>query len=286
MATDGLNSVCTLVTNLCEKVRSELRNNQTTKSLAQGVMLYWFAKAAKTYDAVLLLWREGYWQDAAALSRTILEIAFQAKYLSENPEERAALFKDHDKRLRIKMLKTADEYNDPSDTPIPDLITSLAPTPVELEKWKNWWGKGGDIYSLANSVGWGEQYAANYRLLSIFIHSTPPGTSFYLFGTGDTMKLVDWKANPPAPEKERAADTFFAGACTYVMDIIQVLGVIFGFDYDAELQKAVEAIKRFKQKRLRPGRPNANSGFCKWSPPLENPPAASAGAHCRINRAS
>jgi hypothetical protein len=75
-------------------------------------MLYWFAKAAKTYDAILLLWREGYWQDAAALSRTILEIAFQAKYLSEDPEQRAALFKDHDTRLRVKMLKTADEYNE------------------------------------------------------------------------------------------------------------------------------------------------------------------------------
>jgi hypothetical protein len=33
-----------------------------------------------------------------------------------------------------------------------------------------------------------------------------------------------------------------------MMNIIQVLGVIYGFNYDAELQEAVEAIKRFRQK--------------------------------------
>jgi hypothetical protein len=247
MATEAFNRICTLVTELCEKVRLDLSNHQTATSLPQGVMLYWFAKAAKTYDAVLLLWREGYWQDAAALSRTILEIAFQAKYLSEDPEPRAALFKDHDRRLRIKMLKTADEYNEPSDIKIADLITSLNPTAVELEKWKNWWGKGKNTYSLADSVGWEEQYVANYKLLSIFIHSTPPGTTSYLFGTSDTME-IDWKANRPAPQKESTAETLIASACTYMMDIIQVLGAIYGFDYDADLQGAVEAIKRFKEK--------------------------------------
>jgi Family of unknown function (DUF5677) len=72
-------------------------------------MLYWFVKAAKTYDAVLLLWREGYWQDAAALTRTILEVVFQSKYLSEDPEPRAKLFMIHDQRDRLKMLKKADE---------------------------------------------------------------------------------------------------------------------------------------------------------------------------------
>ncbi len=64
MATEAFNRVCTLVTELCEEVRLDLINHQTATSLSQGVMLYWFAKAAKTYGAVLLLWREGYWQDA------------------------------------------------------------------------------------------------------------------------------------------------------------------------------------------------------------------------------
>ena len=38
------------------------------------------------------------------------------------------------------------------------------------------------------------------------------------------------------------------GCCRHpMMDIIQVLGAIYGFDYDANLQDAVEAVKRFRQ---------------------------------------
>jgi Family of unknown function (DUF5677) len=246
MATDEFNEICTLVTNLCEKVRSDLGNHQTNESVSQKVMLYWFAKAAKTYDAVLLLWREGYWQDAAALSRTILEISFQATYLSGDPEPRAALFKSHDEQQRLKMLKTVDKYNDPSDTEIADLIKSLTPSPAALEPWHNWWDKNKKIYDLA-SPGMEQQYVANYHLLSAFIHSTPVGISFYLFGTGDTVN-VDWKANRPAPQRESTAETIIATAGAYMMDIIHVLGEIYGFDYSAELQHAADALKRFSQK--------------------------------------
>jgi len=122
--TRELENVCELVSKLCDKVREDLRNHQTTTTLAQGVMLYWFVKAAKTYDALLLLWREGYWQDAATLARTILEIVFQSKYMSNDPEPRAKLFMVHDERERLKMLKTADKYNDPSATDIADFIKS------------------------------------------------------------------------------------------------------------------------------------------------------------------
>jgi hypothetical protein len=243
--TEELSKICELVTDLCGKVRLDLKHPQTERSLPQGVLLYWFAKAGKTYDAILLLCREGYWQDAAALSRTILEIAFQAKYLSEDPEPRVALFKDHDTRLRVKMLKTADEYNDPSDSRIPDLITSLSPTAVELEKWRNWWGKGADIYSLTDSIGWKEQYVANYKLLSIFIHSTPPGRTFYIFRTDDTV-VVDWQACPPAPQKERTVDTLIAAACAYMTDIIQTVGSIYSFDYQADLREIEEAVKEIR----------------------------------------
>jgi uncharacterized protein DUF5677 len=97
------------------------------------------------------------------------------------------------------MLKAADKYDDPSDTEIADLIKSLTPSPAALEPWRNWWDKNKTIYDLAQSLGMEQQYVANYALLSAFIHSAPVGTSFYLFGTGDTVN-VDWKANRPSPQ--------------------------------------------------------------------------------------
>jgi hypothetical protein len=96
------------------------------------------------------------------------------------------------------------------------------------------------------SIGLKEPYDSAYRLLSVLIHSAPPRTSFYLFGTGDTVK-VDWKANPPAPEKMGMAETFIASASAYMMDIIQTVSAIYGFDYSADLQMAVEAIRKIRE---------------------------------------
>ena len=90
--TEELKRVCGLVSRLSEKARADLKNRSHQPSLPKGVMLYWFAKGAKTYDATRLLFEEGYWQDAGALSRTILEIVFQSKFLSEDPEAHAELF--------------------------------------------------------------------------------------------------------------------------------------------------------------------------------------------------
>jgi len=246
MMTGKLSRIVVLVTNLCGKAREDLRKHQTPTTLPQGVMLYWFVKAAKTYDALLLLWREGYWQDAVALSRTLLEIVLQSRYLSGDPAVRAELFVIHDQRARLKMLKKADYYNDPSDTDISDLIKSLKPTPAALESWRNWWGKDQSIRDLAKSVGLEELYDSAYGLQSVLVHSAPPGTSFYLFGTSDTIR-VDWKANPVAPEKENMAETFIASASTYIMDIVDVLGAIYGFAYKKDLEEAAEAIEPFRK---------------------------------------
>jgi hypothetical protein len=80
----------------------------------------------------------------------------------------------------------------------------------------------------------------------VLIHSAPPGSSFYLFGAGDTVK-VDWKANSPASQRAGMAETFIAGASAYMMDVIHTVGTIYGFDYSADFQAAVEAIEDFKK---------------------------------------
>jgi uncharacterized protein DUF5677 len=124
------------------------------------------------------------------LARTILEIVFQAKYLSEDPEQRAKLFMVHDERERLKMLKTADKYNDPSATDISDFIKTLKPSATALETWRNWWGENKNLRELAKSVLPEEVYAGQYSILSVLIHSAPPGSSFTSLGTGTRSKLI------------------------------------------------------------------------------------------------
>src|SRR5260370_21858866 len=93
--TEELQRLLDLVSRLSERARGDLRNLPSKTTLAQGVMLYWFAKGAKTFDAIRLLWQDGYWQDASSLSRTILELMFHSYYLRRDPEAPADLFKSH-----------------------------------------------------------------------------------------------------------------------------------------------------------------------------------------------
>jgi hypothetical protein len=71
--TEELGRVCGLVSELCGKVRGDLRNHQTATSLPQGVMLYWFVKAekpmmlyfscgARDIGRMPLPWRELFWR--------------------------------------------------------------------------------------------------------------------------------------------------------------------------------------------------------------------------------
>jgi hypothetical protein len=244
--TEKLDIICQLITDLSEKVKRDLRSRNTPTTAAQGVMLYWFAKAAKTYSAIVLLWREGYWQDAAALARTLLEIAFQSKYLSEDPGPRAELFLKHDKRQRVKFLRVADKYNDGIDTDIQDHIHAIEDDTVVKQRWRNWWGEKQDISRLAELAGLSPAYELQYAFLSIFIHSASPGISSYIYGSGDTVR-VDWKANPPAPEKTGVAKTLIAGAATYIMDMISALAIVYGFEYESDLQTAKDAIEEFRK---------------------------------------
>src|SRR5260370_40086905 len=126
--TEELQRLLDLVSRLSERARGDLRNLPSKTTLAQGVILYWFAKVAKTFDAIRLLWQEGYWQDASSLARTILELVFQSEYLSRDPEAHAELFMSHDARQRVKLLKTLDAYNDPTDTDISSHLSTLTLT--------------------------------------------------------------------------------------------------------------------------------------------------------------
>ena len=64
----SLRRLLQIVSSLTGKVRSDIRQ-YPPDSPPKFVSAFWFAKAAKSYDAAVLLWREGYWQDAAMIGR-------------------------------------------------------------------------------------------------------------------------------------------------------------------------------------------------------------------------
>lgn len=61
----------------------------------QRAMLFFFCKAYKSYQAVQLLWQNGFVEDAYTLARSIYEIRLQVILMSGDPVQRSKLFTDH-----------------------------------------------------------------------------------------------------------------------------------------------------------------------------------------------
>lgn len=252
--TPALAAICNTVSTLAEKVRRDLQT-RPAKKLAHWVLIYWFAKAAKSYDAALLLWRNGYWQDAAMLGRTILEIALQAMYFRRDPDKFAAEFFAHETLQRNILFKEMVEHtnSDKIRSEIQKFFAEQSLDPAAFKRQRNWWGKGSiwdlveeireqNIYTGAESI-----YRSQYVSLSMLIHGTPFAVRYYVVPEKDSM-FVDWRAGSPSSAvrvRYDFAETILTSAPTGLLDVIDVLAAIWEFDYTDDLSAARDVIEKF-----------------------------------------
>jgi len=89
--TRELRHLCEQVRQLAEKMRKHLAR-QAPDTAPKLVALYMFAKAYKSYQAAMLLYHQGFWQDAASINRTLLELDFQARWLDKDRQAASKLF--------------------------------------------------------------------------------------------------------------------------------------------------------------------------------------------------
>ena len=253
LMTPALAAICSLVSTLAEKVRQDLLTRPAEKA-AHWVLVYWFAKAAKSYDATILLWRNGYWQDAAMLGRTVLEIALQAMYFRKEPDRFADEFFAHETLQRNILFKDMAEYSDSNEirSEVQRFFAEQNLDPASFKRQRNWWGNG-SIWDLVEEireqglyVGAENIYRSQYVSLSMLVHGTPFARRYYVVQRGDSV-LIDWRASAPSSlVRNDSAETIVTSAPTGLLDVIDVLVAIWGFDYREELSAAREAIVRFR----------------------------------------
>ena len=258
LMTPALSRICSIVSSLAEKVRRDILSRPADRP-ALWVLTYWFAKAAKSYDAALLLWKSGYWQDAAMLGRTILEIALQAMYFRKEPERFAAEFVEHEAGQRNILFKDMAKYTD-SDEIRSEIRTFFAEQdldPAAFKKQRNWWGdrsiwdlveeiRAQDIYIGAENI-----YRSQYASLSMLVHGTPFALRYYVLQQKNSG-LVDWRASAPPSARYEFAATILTSAPTGLLDVIDVLAAIWGFDYGEDLSIAREAVIKFNEEDTSP----------------------------------
>ena len=203
------------------------------------VMLFFFGKAYKSYQAMKILAQEGFREDALVISRTIFELSLQAQYLNEDPKTLARLFVEHDPVVRYSWYKRLKQMG------LTDLVNDIESRQQELQELKQahdnlssnypkpdkWWGKS--IWWLADHLGdqMRKRYATVYWELSNYVHTGITSAKEYI-----DMKDGKFKLNcyPSKLEKNK----IFFEATIYFMNIIRQVAEALKVDLEAEYQEA------------------------------------------------
>jgi hypothetical protein len=200
---------------LAEALLLQIRQRAISGNLNyRRAMLFFFCKAFKSYQAIQLLWREGFREDAYVLARTIYELRLQAMYLSQDPEGRSMLFIRHWfkagfgtlqllKRIAKpewadgieqgaqEMRKAAERFG------CADILENSDAEQAERAISQKWWGKG--IKGLAKDLGLEnevesgarvQEYDLIYSQLSDYTHSGPMVLHMFLQISESSIKML------------------------------------------------------------------------------------------------
>ena len=188
----------------------------------QIIILFFFSKAFKTFQAVEVLWQKGFSQDSLMLTRTIFELSCQARFLAKDPKGRTTLFLHHDPVLRFRMYRTFKRLG------IREITEAIEKNPKFSalkrdhdkfeKKFKNkmyWWG--GSFEELVKNLGEEiiRRYATVYKEASQLIHTNISATREYIeFSERD--RFFKFNCYPEACEDLRIPQE----ATLYFLDLI------------------------------------------------------------------
>lgn len=209
----------------------------------RGTMFFFFCKAYKSYQAIQLLWNQGFPEDATILARTLFEIELQSRYMREDPK-RVRLFLEYDPVLRYKSYLTAKELGENDYVNAIEKRTSdLSQLENQYKKIKqkyrgnNWWS--GSIKELAKRLGKGMQlnYATYYQMESNMVHSNVTAINEYM--RTENNKIF---ANCYPTESD---EIYVPSIATLrIFGVISELGIALGLNFDVEIETACKEYKK------------------------------------------
>lgn len=230
---------------VAEYLRSRVTNldaDTTEQHVFKAVQFFFFCKALKTYLAIILLWREGYNEDAWILVRSLLEARMQSKYISTDGERLARQFVDHD------AVSKMDWYSKVKASDFTDLIEQLEKDKSSLDEVRDryraasdrtggqyWWKHGFEW--LARETDLEKDFLMVYTKCAGFAHSGPATLGIYLRGSDDAVVAHCY----PSDETD---DMVPLWATTFVIGIAEEAGKSLGVDMQPAIDRAVLDYKR------------------------------------------
>jgi hypothetical protein len=237
-------AVIEAVHHLANKARRDITTNNASPT--RMVVTFWFAKAAKSFDAACLLWERGYWQDAVTVARTILELDYQAQYFKKDPASFAQQFFAHaENQLHDLYRKFYGYAEDAVKSEIGEYFERLGVKIEQVRKWKNWWGETSTLSDLVGHLDARQTDVSQYQTLSFIVHGSPAAFRFYIYEHDDTRMLVDSTGQAPNPRVQGLAEMMFVNSALYLLHLITALAEVWPLDYGADLKNAVDSVGRW-----------------------------------------
>lgn len=164
-----------------------------------GLAAFFFAKSYKTFAAIVLLARKGFGEDAAVLSRGLVENTTNLLYIAEEPETRAELYLDYEYVARnryISMLESAGAFDSAAgaSSPARGRLRQLYESVKSNYPNENLWS-GKSIRQMADEVGLTSHYLFAYKYFSDMAHAAPT-TVTQVLEPGEQEGLVDIAFGP------------------------------------------------------------------------------------------
>lgn len=148
-----------------------------------------FVQQFKSHGSLYFLCVHGHGEDGATILRRMLEIAFQADYLSKDVAHRdtraiqylAWFWLQAPVRLKADLPAAQKAWWEEKFKAHKHLILGVKGRPL-----RNWWGDA-TIRDLASQLGWLDTYEQDYRFLSQMAHCTAQGV--LLERVGNTLEI-------------------------------------------------------------------------------------------------
>ena len=173
------------------------------------------AKSRKTHEAITLLCKNGFGEDAFMLSRTLFELLIIFLYILKDTKNRLARYIKYDHVTREKLynyISTKPEFlRDERATPevIQQIHDAYKEVKDDYEKPFTWSDK--TIGEMSKEVGRFEAYKTVYKLQCILSHSEPRSINDY-FKEENELLVIDVGAKTNLIDKSLIVnfDFFFA----------------------------------------------------------------------------
>jgi hypothetical protein len=237
----GLESAAKLVSAF-----QEFSMHNSDEALYRGAILCFFAKAYKSFQAIHVLWKQGFAEDATTLLRSLFELMLQATWLDKSPAPRARRFMEHERvaqylhyeRLKktgrnLELLKSLEKRTEQLATLKGDFDrfkSNFATGKKAKHFHEHWWN--GSIPSLAEWLGtdYQKQYEYLYWLMSGYVHSD--AHSFHTYLMEDPRGFVV-NCNPAEPTGLAQIIPLLSSG--WMLDIVYIANKAFNVGFDRYL---------------------------------------------------